>query len=96
MVTAAGEIAIQVSDAVVDARLTGDPRSKGVRETAPKGNTAWGAGDSTLQAKIDYERAVRGVVAKYGVDPYVDDPSSVDSKGLSDRTGEVMARINKQ
>merc|ERR1711966_563836 len=31
-----------------------------------------------------------------GFDSYVDDPSSVDSKGLSDKTCEVLVRINKQ
>merc|ERR1711868_28765 len=46
--------------------------------------------------KLDYDKVVRGVVAKIGFDSYVDDLSSVDSKGLSDKTCEVMVRINKQ
>merc|ERR1711935_86052 len=50
----------------------------------------------TTQAKIDYEKVVRGVVAKIGFDSFVDDLSSVDSKGLSDKTCEVLVRINKQ
>merc|ERR1711977_228546 len=50
----------------------------------------------TTQAKIDYEKVVRGVVAKIGFDSFVDDLSSVDSKGLSDKTCEVIVRINKQ
>merc|ERR1712176_337527 len=54
------------------------------------------AGEITTQAKIDYEKVVRGVVAKIGFDSYVDDLSSVDSKGLSDKTCEVIVRINKQ
>merc|ERR1712091_224699 len=33
---------------------------------------------------------------KIGFDSYVDDLSSVDSKGLSDKTCEVIVRINKQ
>jgi len=45
---------------------------------------------------MDYEKIVRGVVAKIGFDSYVDDLSSVDSKGLSDKTCEVLVRINKQ
>merc|ERR1712217_5303 len=49
-----------------------------------------------MGAKIDYEKVVRGVVAKIGFDSYVDDLSSVDSKGLSDKTCEVIVRINKQ
>merc|ERR1739838_105490 len=50
----------------------------------------------TTQAKLDYEKVVRGVVAKIGFDSYVDDLSSVDSKGLCDKTCEVLVRINKQ
>merc|ERR1712061_324074 len=49
-----------------------------------------------MGAKIDYEKVVRGVVAKIGFDSYLDDLSSVDSKGLSDKTCEVLVRINKQ
>merc|ERR1712087_443339 len=45
---------------------------------------------------IDYEKVVRGVVEKIGFDSYVDDLSSVDSKGLSHKTCEVLVRINKQ
>merc|ERR1712186_258403 len=45
---------------------------------------------------IDYESVVRGVVGKIGFDSFVDDLSSVDSKGLSDKTCEVLVRINKQ
>merc|ERR1711941_266638 len=54
------------------------------------------AGEITTQTKIDYDKIVRGVVKKIGFDSYVEDLSSVDSKGLSDQTCEVMVRINKQ
>ena len=54
------------------------------------------AGEITTQTKIDYEKVVRGVVAHIGFDSYIDDLSSVDSKGLSDKTCEVLVRINKQ
>merc|ERR1711913_80592 len=86
----------QVSDAVLDACLTGDPKSKVACETATKDNMIMVAGEITTQTKIDYEKVVRGVVAKIGFDSYVDDLSSVDSKGLSDKTCEVLVRINKQ
>merc|ERR1712226_1240034 len=46
--------------------------------------------------KLDYEKIVRRVVKQIGFDSYVDDLSSVDSKGLSDKTCEVFVRINKQ
>merc|ERR1711862_93169 len=86
----------QVSDAVLDACLTGDPKSKVACETATKDNMVMVAGEITTQAQIDYEAVGRGVVAKIGFDSFVDDLSSVDSKGLSDKTCEVIVRINKQ
>jgi len=86
----------QVSDAVLDACLTGDPKSKVACETATKDNMIMVAGEITTQTKIDYDKIVRGVAAKIGFDSYVDDLSSVDSKGLSDKTCEVLVRINKQ
>merc|ERR1712186_214445 len=86
----------QVSDAVLDACLTTDPKSKVACETATKDNMVMVAGEITTQAKLDYEKVVRGVVAKIGFDSYVDDLSSVDSKGLCDKTCEVLVRINRQ
>jgi len=86
----------QVSDAVLDTCLTTDPKSKVACETATKDNMVMVAGEITTQAKIDYDKVVRGVVASIGFDSYVDDLSSVDSKGLSDKTCEVLVRINKQ
>merc|ERR1719372_25198 len=90
------KICDQVSDAVLDACLVGDPKSKVACETATKDNMVMIAGEITTGCKIDYEKVVRGVVAKIGFDSYVDDLSSVDSKGLSDKTCEVLVRINKQ
>merc|ERR1712130_1021443 len=86
----------QVSDAVLDFCLTHGPKSKVACETATKDNMVMVAGEITTQAKLDYEKTVRGVIAQIGFDSYVDDLSSVDSKGLSDKTCEVLVRINKQ
>merc|ERR1712019_10724 len=86
----------QVSDAVLDACLTGDPKSKVACETAAKDNMVMVAGEITTQTPIDYEQVVRGVVQKIGFDSYEDDLSSVDSKGLSFKSCEVLVRINKQ
>merc|ERR1712039_270337 len=72
------------------------PKSKVACETATKDNMIMVAGEITTQTKIDYDKIVRGVAAKIGFDSYVDDLSSVDSKGLSDKTCEVLVRINKQ
>merc|ERR1711972_1311882 len=54
------------------------------------------AGEITTKAKMDYEKVVRSVVEKIGFDSYVDDLSSVDSKGLTWETCGVLVRINKQ
>jgi len=90
------KICDQVSDAVLDACLKEDPKSKVACETATKDNMVMVAGEITTQAKLDYDKVVRGVVAQIGFDSFVDDLSSVDSKGLSDKTCEVLVRINKQ
>merc|ERR1712060_675177 len=84
------------SDAVLDTCLAADPKSKVACETATKDNMVMVAGEITTQAKMDYDKTVRSVVANIGFDSYVDDLSSVDSKGLSDKTCEVLVRINKQ
>merc|ERR1712147_152017 len=91
-----GKLCDQVSDAVLDTCLTADPKSKVACETATKDNMVMVAGEITTQAKLDYDKIVRRVVKKIGFDTYVDDLSSVDSKGLSDTTCEVIVRINKQ
>merc|ERR1712173_240671 len=91
-----GKLCDQVSDAVLDTCLKTDPKSKVACETATKDNMVMVAGEITTQAQIDYEAVVRSVVAKIGFDSYVDDLTSVDSKGLSDKTCEVIVRINKQ
>merc|ERR1711975_108524 len=70
--------------------------SKVACETATKDNMVMVAGEITTEAKLNYEEIVRGVVKKIGFDSYVDDMSSVDSKGISDKTCEVIVRINKQ
>ena len=54
------------------------------------------AGEITTQTKIDYEKVVRGAVSKICFDSFVDDFLSMDSKGLSDKTCEVLMRINEQ
>merc|ERR1719384_2587743 len=54
------------------------------------------AGEITTQAKLEYEKVVRKVVQGIGFDSYVDDLSSVDSKGLDHKSCEVLVYINKQ
>merc|ERR1711920_232547 len=90
------KLADQVSDAVLDACLKQDPYSKVACETATKDNMVMVFGEITTQAKLDYDKIVRAEVKKIGFDSFVDDLSSVDSKGLSCDTCEVLVRINKQ
>merc|ERR1712025_55836 len=59
----------QVSDAILDTCLREDPTSKVACETATKDNMVAVMGEITTQAKIDYEKVVRGVVAKIGSIP---------------------------
>jgi len=70
--------------------------SKVACETCTKDNMVMVAGEITTQAKIDYEAVVRKAVQGIGYDTYEDDLSSVNSKGLSYKTCEVLVRINKQ
>merc|ERR1711861_67320 len=85
-----------VSDAVLDACLTGDPKCKVACESASKDNMVMVFGEITTSTKLDYDKIVRKAVKGIGYDSFVDDLSSVDSKGLSDSTCEVLVRINKQ
>merc|ERR1712087_22867 len=90
------KLADQVSDAVLDACLAEDPYSKVACETWAKDNMVMVFGEITTQAKLDYDKIVRAEVKKIGFDSFVDDLSSVDSKGLSCDSCEVLVRINKQ
>jgi len=90
------KIADHVSDAVLDACLTADPLSKVACETATKDNMVMVFGEITTAAKLDYDKIVRQEVKKIGFTSFEDDLSSVDSKGLSNSTCEVLVRINKQ
>jgi S-adenosylmethionine synthetase len=86
----------QLSDAVLDACLAVDPKSRVACESASKDNMVMVFGEITTGAQLDYDKIVRAQIKKIGFDSFVDDLSSVDSKGLSHETMEVLVRINKQ
>jgi len=90
------KLADQVSDAVLDACLTEDPKSKVACETACKDNMVMVFGEITTAAKLNYDQIVRKAVKGIGYDSFEDDLDSVKSKGLSDQSCEVLVRINKQ
>merc|ERR1712193_66567 len=89
------KLADQVSDAVLDACLKEDPKSKVACETATKDNMVMVFGEITTAAKLDYDTIVRQAVKGIGYDSFEDDLGSTVSKGLSDKTCEVLVRINK-
>merc|ERR1711985_214084 len=86
----------QTSDAVLDACLKGDPKCKVACESASKDNMVMVFGEITTSAKLDYDAIVRKAVKGIGYTSYEDALDSVNSKGLSDKTCEVLVRINKQ
>merc|ERR1711975_2012 len=86
----------QVSDAVLDACLKVDPKSKVACEGACKDNMVMVLGEITTGTKLDYDAIVRGAVKGIGYDSFVDDLGSAESKGLSCKSCEVLVRINKQ
>merc|ERR1719241_13242 len=53
-------------------------------------------GEITTSAKLDYDKIVRKAVKGIGYDSFEEALDSVDSKGISDKTCEVLVRINKQ
>merc|ERR1712118_184976 len=79
-----------------DACLTGDPKCKVACESASKDNMVMVFGEITTSSKLDYDKIVRKAVEGIGYTSYEDALDSVDSKGLSNKTCEVLVRINKQ
>lgn len=90
------KLADQVSDAVLDACLAADPLSKVACETATKDNMVMVFGEISTSAQLDYDSIIRAQVREIGFTSYEEDLSSVNSKGLSCDTCEVLVRINKQ
>ena len=77
----------QVSDAVVDAHLEGDPNSRVACETLCTTNLVVVAGEITSAEKVDYETLVRDVVRDIGY---------VGTDGFDATSCEVMVRLGTQ
>merc|ERR1712124_31277 len=65
-------------------------------ESASKDNMVMVFGEITTSAKLKYDQIVRKAVKGIGYDSFEEALDSVDSKGISDKTCEVLVRINKQ
>merc|ERR1739848_231564 len=85
-----------MGDAVLDACLSEDPKCKVACESASKDNMVMVFGEITTSAKLNYDQIVRKAVKGIGYTTWEDDLSSTVSKGLSDKSCEVLVRINKQ
>ena len=72
--------------------LTCDAKYKVACETCVKDNTVMVAREITVTEKIDHETVVQSVVRKIGIESFIDDLSSVDSKGLNYQDCEVLLK----
>ena len=62
------KICDQVSDAVLDAALAGDPNSRVACETSCTTNRLWMFGEITTAAEIDFEAVARNTIREIGYD----------------------------
>ncbi len=62
------KICDQVSDAILDAALAGDPNSRVACETSCTTNRLWMFGEITTATDIDFEAVARGVITQIGYD----------------------------
>ena len=63
-------------------------------EAATKDDKVMVAEEITIQAEIDYEKVVRGVLSEISFDAYVEHLSNVGGQGFSNKTCEVLVRLN--
>jgi len=82
------KIADQISDAILDAHLTGDPDSRVAMETLVTTNRIVLAGEITSRTQVDYEKVARDVVKWIGYD----DPEI----GFDYKNCEVQVYVHSQ
>jgi S-adenosylmethionine synthetase len=82
------KVSDQVSDAVLDAHLAGDPRSRVACETLCTTDFVCLAGEITSMVQVDYEQVAREAIRKIGY--------TSDDVGFNADTCEVLLKIHSQ
>jgi S-adenosylmethionine synthetase len=82
------KVADQISDAILDACLAGDPESRVACETLVTTNFCVVAGEITTRSKVDYEAVARRTIGRIGY-------TNADW-GMDGKTCEVDVRIHAQ
>lgn len=90
------KVADQVSDAILDALLAQDPRSRVACETLVTTGLVLIAGEITTQARIDYADVARAAIKKIGYDSSATGFGPGSDAGFDYKTCSVLVALDRQ